>query len=56
MIFLFEVDFFDRLDSLFNSQKDISNLVLHRPTLEYFICYRLGCVSRTSLNDLLINI
>lgn len=56
MIFSFEVAFFDRLDSRFNSQKDISNLVMYRLTLVYFICYRLDCVSRTSLNGLLISI
>ena len=56
MIFSFEVDFFDRLDFLLNSQRDISNLAPHRLTLGYFICYRLGCVSRKSLNGLLISI
>lgn len=56
MIFSFVVDFFDRLNSLLNSQKDISNSVLYRLTLGYFTCYRLGCVSRTSLNGLLISI
>lgn len=56
MIFLSEVDFFDRLGSRLNSQKGISNLILHRLTLGYFICYRLGCVSRISLNGLLISI
>ena len=56
MIFWFEVAFFDRSDSLRSSQKDVSNLVLYRLTLECFICYHLDCVSRTSLNGLLIGI